>query len=291
METIEPTPSMSVTVAINAADAQQLRRATGVVALAESFVIDSQVMAEEATHELRNIAALKKSVVAMREGFVENAKKIIAHADATFKPTITECDRANDILRASLLTYTTEQQRVADEERRAAAERERAARQKADVEAAAERAKADAKAKELQRQADAAEAARLAADAAGDAKAAAAAAASAAKLAEKATAAIENGEVKAANAQLIAAASVTVIEAPAKIEGFGSRENWIAEVTHEVSAKEMIVAAIAAGRTDLLALLNIDMKSANKLAKALKGSFNVPGMRAINKPISTLRAA
>lgn len=291
MDSTETLP-MSVTVSVNPADAQQLRRAAGVIALAESFTIDSPMMAEEATHELRNIAALKKSVVAMREGFVENAKKIIAHADATFKPTIDACDKANTILRASLLTYTTEQQRIADEERRAAAERERLARQKADAEAAAERAKAESKARELQQRADVADAARIAAEQAGDAKAAAAAAASAAKLAEKATAAIENGEAKAAHAQLVAAASVTVIEAPAKIEGFGSRENWIAEfVADEADAKAQIVAAIAAGRTDLLALLAVDTKSANKLAKALKRAFNVPGMGAVNRPISTLRAA
>ena len=46
---------------------------------------------------------------------------------------------------------------------------------------------------------------------------------------------------------------------------------------------------IAAGRTDLVPMLKLDMSGLGKLAKALKGSFNVPCLRAVEQKVAASR--
>lgn len=290
METLEQVAPLAVTLRMDDETHAALRRNEGAVALAESFIVDCPEMADEAAQQLRRWATGMTRVDKMYKSFIEPAKQIIDHAKNLFNPATRALLEADAILRGKLMAYTTEQQRIVEEQRRVAMEAERIARQKA--EAAAERARAAARAAELQRQAAEAEAARAKAAAEGNARAAAEAAASAAKLTEKANAALANGEAKANSAQLEAAASVMIVAAPAKIDGFGTRDNWKAEfVTNELVALPKIVAAIAAGRTDLLALLCVDMKAADRLAKALKSAFSVPGMTAVNRPSSVVRKA
>jgi hypothetical protein len=50
-----------------------------------------------------------------------------------------------------------------------------------------------------------------------------------------------------------------------------------------------IAGEIVAGRKDLAALLKLDMSAADKLAKALKESFNVPCLVAKNTPVASSR--
>ena len=50
-----------------------------------------------------------------------------------------------------------------------------------------------------------------------------------------------------------------------------------------------MIAAESSARPELLRLLSLNTGAATKLAKALEGSFNVPGMRAQNKPVVTSR--
>jgi hypothetical protein len=198
-------------------------------------------------------------------------------------------------LRAKLQDFTTEQKRLADEAERQRQAEERRVRQEAEAKAAAERAKAEQIAAEQRRQAEAAEAARRKAEAEGNAKAAARAAAEAATLQEKAVATIENADAKAAETIMAAQAALQLPPATAeKVAGFSLRDNWKAELhpgKGEYAVIALIVEAIANGRSDLLALLKLDMSAADKLAKALKGAMNVPGMLAVNRQTSVSRAA
>jgi ATPase subunit of ABC transporter with duplicated ATPase domains len=195
-----------------------------------------------------------------------------------------------------LTIYDGECKRLADEARRTREAEERRARQEADAKAAAERARAEEQAAAARKLAEEAEAKRVAAVAEGNKRAAAAAAAEKAKQEEQARSVIENGEAKAMELQLAAAAAPTTVVAPepVKLAGFSTRENWVAEFAagmREDDVKLALCQAIAGGRPDLLALLAIDMPAANRLAKAQKKNMHAPGLQAVNRPVATSRAA
>lgn len=281
---------LSVTLQMDDQTRAQLRNSEGVIAIAESFEIDSPELAVAANNELRSIKERLTRIEALRKSFIAPAQQIIENANALFNPAREALSRGESIIKQRLLDYQTEERRKAEEARRIAEEAERKARQEAEAKSAAERAKAEQKAAETRRMAEEAEAARKRLEAEGKAKQAAQAAADAAKLREQAAATIENAEVKAQQIQLAAAAAApaAVVAAPVKLEGFSARDNWICEFAQghdETSVKQKIAAALPA-RPELLALFKLDMSAAGKMAKALKGAFNVPGLAARNDPIA-----
>jgi ATPase subunit of ABC transporter with duplicated ATPase domains len=283
---------LAVSLSMNQETHATIRRNEGAVALAESFVIDSPDMAEEAVRQIQTWRGATKKLDDLYKGFVEPAKSIVERAKELFNPARKAIEDGDAILRAKLQVWNQDQQRIADEERARAETAAREARQKAEREAAAARATAEAKAADERRRADEARAAQEAAVAAGNVTAAREAAERAARAEANATAALENGEAKAAVVTLEAAATMTVVAAPAVAKGFGQRANWKAEcVADEAATIKALVGAIAAGRTDLLAILAIDTKAADRMAAALKLHFNVPGMKAVNRPSSVVRAA
>lgn len=301
---------LSVTLQMDEATRSQLLQSMSVVAVAEAYVIDSPETANLANTELREIITREKKIEELRKGFVAPAQQIIENARSLFNPALIALGQAKDIIKGRLMAWTTEQQRLADEAKRRAQEDERRRRHEADQKAAAERARAEEQARKAREEARLAEEARVRAEAEarkareeGDKKAAAeaerraqAAAAESAKREEEARARIEEGEAKANAMQLTAAASAptAAASAPTTVAGFSARKNWIAELEPgktEDQAKVLVVQAIGAGRTDLLSLIDLDMKAAGKLAKALEGNFNVPGMKARNAPVATSRAA
>jgi colicin import membrane protein len=272
-----------------------LRAGSGVVAVAEACVIDSPEMADLANDEMRSCKAAAKKLDEMRKAFIEPAKQIIATADGMFKPALEALVQAEGVYKTKLLGWTREQERIAEEARRQAAEAERKARAEAEAKAAALRAKAEQEAAEKRRQAQEAEQARLKAEAEGNARAAAAAAAQAARLQQEAQSKTDEAEAKATDVALTVAASapapIPVATAP---KGFGSRENWVAELAPghtEHGALQKICEAIADGRLDLFAVVKLDMSAANKLAKAQKKHMSVPGLVAVDRPVATSRAA
>lgn len=276
--------------------AGELARETGALALARAYVVDSPDMAVAANSELKLVKARIVRLKELKGGFVAPAKQIIANAEALFDPAITALGGAEVYLKGQLTAFTEAEERRAEEARRARQEEERKARQVAEAQAAAERARADEIAREKRRQAEEQEATRRKAEAEGNARAAAAAAAAKAKLEEQARAAVESGESKANELVLAASAVPTTIVAPAPTElaGFSTRENWVAELEGtltEDQAKAVIVGAIAGGRTELLALLKLDLAAANRLAKAQKGAMHVPGLRSVNRPVAASRSA
>jgi hypothetical protein len=251
-------------------------------------------LAQETNTELRSVKATIARVKEQKDGFVAPAKQIIANAHALFDPAIQALVAAEMHLKGQLTAYTEREDKRLEDARRAREAEERAARQKAAEDAAAVLARAEQEAQQRAREAAEAEARRKAAEDAGNDRAAKAAAAEKAKAEEQARAAIENGAAKAAEATLAASAfpANAVVPERVKIDGYSTRENFVAELdtgcTEDI-AKDRIVAAIAAGRTDLRPLLALDMVAANRLAKALKGSMNVPGLRAVDRPVGTSR--
>lgn len=286
MGTIEQAapPSLHVDLTMTAEMCRSLAREAGALEVARSFVIDSPEMAEAANGELKSIKARIQTVKKWRDGFIEPARQIMENAKALFNPGLQALEASEAHLKTALLTWTSEQERIAAEARRKAEEEARKARQEAEAKAAAERAKAEEQAREQRRLAQEAEERRLAAEREGNARAAAAAAAERAKAEEKAASVVENAEAKAQEAILTAAAAPAAIAPePQKLDGFSTRQSWTAELapgkTEEQAVLE-IAHEIAAGRRDLAALLKLDMSAAAKLAKALKHAFNVPCMTA-----------
>lgn len=293
---------LSVSLTMTPELASELQRETGALEVARAYVIDSPDMAKEANSELRAVKARITRLKELKGGFVAPAKQIIANAEALFDPAINANTEAEKYLKGALLTYQQEEERKADEARRAREAEERAARQKAEQEAAAARARAQEQAAAAQKAAREAEERRVAAEREGNARAAAAAAAEAAKQQEKAQAALETGEAKAVEAVLAASAQplMTSVAQPTKIAGFSMRDNWQGELLPNVDiarALDLIIAGITGvapedfKRRDLLASLQVDTATINKLAKGLKSNMNVPGFRAVNKPVGASRAA
>lgn len=288
-------PSLSVNLAMDAATHAALQQDTGALESAKAYVIDSQEMAELANEDLKAIKARIAVVKQWKAKFVEPAKQIIANAEALFDPALNTLQLAENHHKISLGAWQQEQQRIADERRRQQQKEELERRQKAEREAAAARAKAEEEAREQKRIAEEAERKRLAAIEEGNAKEAARQAAAAAKATEASAAAIETGAAKANELVMSAAAQSAPIDDAPKLKGFTTRDHWKAELEPNVSAEEClerIVAAIVTdGRRDLLALLEIDMAAADKLAKAQKKLMSVPGMVAVNRPVASSRAA
>lgn len=263
--------------------------------VAQAYVIDGPEMATLANEELRSIKARIETLETMREGFVAPAKQILANAEALFAPAIKANRDAEAHLKQALVTFQVEERRKADEARRHREEAERKARQEAAEKAAKARAEAEAKAREEQRRAAEAEETRRKAEAEGNPRAAAAAAKLAAEATAKATAAIENGEAKAQEVELAAAATPVAAEPvrPAtKLEGFSMREKWAAKLAPGMAADVDAIKLIASKieeRPDLLAYISLEWKAVNRAAAAMKEHLNIPGIVAHKETIAASR--
>jgi hypothetical protein len=95
-----------------------------------------------------------------------------------------------------------------------------------------------------------------------------------------------------------AAQNTTVVPEQQKVAGLTMRDNWVAEIHPDITgdeeeranaAKFSLCQSIAAGRRDLLPLLDINFSTASKLAKAQQKLFSVPGLKAVNRPTTVNR--
>lgn len=263
--------------------------AGGALAVAQAYEIDCPEVAQALADERKAWAKRIDRLEAMKKDLLAPLKTALADMQGRlskwFDPAMADLVAARELGEQKLLAWQQkEQARVAAENAAREAEARRV-RQEAEAKAAAERARAEEQAREANRKAAEAAEAQRKALAEGNARAAAAAAAEAAKQAEKAQAALENGEAKAQEAQMQAAAQVSAapVATVAKIAGQSTKETWGAELQPGVTAdqaKRLICEAIVAGRSDLLALIEVDTAprgALNKLAAALKGAMNVPG--------------
>lgn len=78
-----------------------------------------------------------------------------------------------------------------------------------------------------------------------------------------------------AMSQVVTAPVVT--PATTKVAGISTREVWSAEVTDKLAYIKHVLEA----RPDLVETILIDMKALNGMAKALKASFSLPGVKAV----------
>jgi colicin import membrane protein len=283
------------TLVMTPALAADLAHEGGALEEAKTYVIDSPEMAQSANVALQDVKRRLKVVEEWYERFTAPLRQLQTTATEFFGPPRTALKAAEAHLKNALQEYQTKEQRRIADERRQAEETARKARDEAERKAAAERARAEAAAEESRRKAAEAAAREEAARAAGNARAVAAAAAARAKAEAEAQQRLAEGERKANEAQLAAAAlPVAQVTEATKLVGFSTRENYVAELADgktEDDAKLLVIQAVASGRQDLAALLSLDLKSANKLAKALKTNFNVPGLKAVNKPVAASRSA
>lgn len=286
-------PNFSVSLSLTPSMLKRLQTEQGALTIAQAYEIDCPEMAAEANAELKRVKVAIGEVKKMRDGFLEPAQQIIENAKALFNPALESLNQSEAILKSRLLSYQQAEEAKAEAARRAAEEIARKARQEAEAKAAAERARAEEQAREARRKEEEAREAQRKAEAEGNARAAAAAAAKAAEHAAKATAVVENAEAKATET-IIAAAAMPIAEvaAPAKLEGLSFRDNWVAELAPGVEESAAIaqIAAATASRPELAAVLKLDIPAANKMAKALKGAFNIPGLKAVNKPVAASRS-
>lgn len=272
-----------------------IRAASGSKAVAEAYDVTDVDMAREASLELERLSKMEKRLEEVRVSITKPAREIVENTNGFFKPFILALQESQKIIKGRLLTWNAEQQRLADEARRRQEEEARRARQEAEEKAAAARAKAEAEARAAAQRAEEERQRAAKLEAEGKAREAAAAAAAAAKHEQKAANAIETGEAKAQEAALAAAAATVAapIEAP-KVAGFTTRDNWIAEraadCPEDGDAIVKMCAAIAQGRTELVAYLDINWSALNKAAKAQEKRLNVPGITARNSPIAARTA-
>lgn len=250
------------------------RGASAALKMAETFVVSTADDYALAADELRACKAKLNELNARRLSITRPMDAAKAAVMALFAGPIQALEKAEDIYKSGMLTYKTEQDRIAAE-----------ARRRAEEAAAAERRRLEQEAAERQRQADA-ERARLEAEArtaaeAGDARAAEQAQQQAAQVAQTAAlevAAIEN------TAQVIVAAAPVV--APIKASGTSVRESFDFEVTDLHALVKHV-----GEHPELLSLLRADEVKLRAYVRGLGRNTNLPGVRVDVKRTLAARAA
>lgn len=212
---------------------------------ATDFVIDSPEMFQIASDDLKMVKGLQKEVEDKRTSITGPLNQAVKAVNDLFRAPKEYLDRAESMLKRAMVSWTTEQERIAAEARaqaeaKARAERERLAELERQQAEAARRAQEEAQA----------------AAAAGDIEAAEIA------LAE-AQAAEQQAAVAAMTAQVVTVAPA--VEAPAKVAGISGRVTYSAQVDDLLA----LVKAVAAGQAPLEAL-QPDMKFLGAQARAFK---------------------
>ena len=234
---------------------------------ATDFVIDSQTMFELASDDLKGIKALQKEVEEKRTSITRPLNQAVKAVNDLFRLPKEYLDKAEATLKRAMVTWTTEQERIAAE-----------ARAKAEAEARAERERLAAIEREHAEAAARAQAEAAAAAAAGDAEAAARAQAEAEALQAQAAAA-------ALTAQVVTV--VPEVEAQAKVAGISGRVSYSAEVIDLLE----LVKAVAAGKAPIECVL-ADAKFLNAQARAFKKAGQLfPGVMAVAERSIAARAA
>lgn len=244
---------------IHAPDAAQLNaRAQAALSMVESMEIDSQDTYELAAEELQAIKTKAKQLEDQRTAITGPINQALRGINALFKDPATFLEKAEGIIKRKMLTYSTEQERIAAAER---------ARQEAAIKAEQDRLAREAAERE---KAAAKEAAKLMAE--GDEIAAAEV---------QAQAAIEAASLSA-TAEVM---TVTTVAPPvAKVSGISTRATFKAEVTD----KAALIAHIAAN-PQFANLLDVNTSALNQMAKAMRESLSMPGVRVYEEKTLTSR--
>lgn len=246
------------TIAYDASSAIVLAgKAQSALANASDFVIDSHTMFELASNDLKQVKALQKEVEEKRTGITSPLNQAVKAVNDLFRSPKEYLDKAEATLKRAMVTWTTEQERLAaiaraEAEAAARAERQRLAAQQREQQEAARRAQEEAQA----------------AAASGDQE-------TAQRAMAESEAAQQQAAVTAMTAQVVTLAPVA--EAPAKVAGISSRITYSAEVTNLLD----LVQAVATGTAPLEAL-QADNKFLGAQARAFKKAGQLyPGVMAV----------
>ncbi len=302
---------MTEVKALNLPDLATMNRsADSALRMAKSFVIQNDDDYALATEELQSVKARINKLEDTRTGITGPMNKALKAINDLFRSPMENLKAAEVAIKASMLTYYSEKERKAAEERRIAelaAEMERqriaeAARQ-VELAAAAERQRiADAAAKvaaaakaEQDRLAQEAAAAAAAGNAAAAAEAERAAAASRLQAqldaqqakerdTEAQTRAAEHSAALRMESSVVSAAVATT--APATAKGASVRGTVDFEVTSLISLVKHI-----AEHPDLIGLVNVDTVRLRAYVRGLGINANLPGVRVAQKQTMSVRAA
>jgi len=239
-------------------EAQQLagnetQQASAMLALAQSYEIDSPEMAESAAQDLGEIKGRIKKLDELRKSMTKPLDEAKRRIMDLFNDPLIMLTNAENKLKFAIGEWTTKERQRVEAERRA---QEEAARKLAE---------------EQRRIAEEAAAKAKAAEAAGDHVAAIAAE-------QEAAAATETAEI-------ITHMAPAVVAAAPKLAGISTSDNWKCEFTDLMA----LVKAVAEGKASI-ELLEFNQKEANKRAKALRAEFKVPGIRVYTEQVVSARA-
>jgi hypothetical protein len=235
----------------------EVRQVTGQIAQLEEYARTYQVTTAEqyaaGATDLQQVKAAQKRLEETRTSITKPMNDALRRVNDFFRGPTERLAAVERVLKAQLVKFADEQERIRREEQR-----------KADEAARKERERLEAQAREAERKArEKAEADRKAAEAA----AAAGRAEEAAKLAARAAATEEKAAAKADDLALRAATTVAAVIArePPKVAGVSTREVWKFEITDPAAVpREYLV---------------VDEARIRKVVQALKGDAKIAGVR------------
>lgn len=261
-------------ISLNTPDQAALNNDAQIVLdVAETYVIDSPLMFNEAGEELKRIKLKSKDLNDKRVAItkpLDDAKKAVMDL---FRQPTEILNQAELVLKNSIVNYQEDQARIARLEQQKQEEAQRIERQALQAKAQAAEEASRKEAEELQRQAN--EAAKN-----GNEE-------EAQKMAEQALIKFQTGQAQA-NVIAMEASAMSApvrVTAPAKVSGISMRETWKAEVTDKAALVKFI-----AENLHLLNLVDVNTSAVNQMAKAMKGNLNIPGIRAYAEKSVAARA-
>lgn len=286
-------------------EAQLTTRAQSALRMVESMTVENDEDYSLAADELKAIKAKANSIEAQRTGITGPINDALRAINALFKGPATFLAQAEATIKGKMIAYTTEQERIAAEERRRAEALAAAERKRIEDEARAVREAAEAEQRKLaQAEAERVRAAQAeqrriaeesaAATNAAEREAAEKRAAEASARAEQEAAEAAQHRASVAQAAALQAAAlenvasvivaVPVTQAAAKVSGISTAKS----VDFEVFDVLALVKHVAA-RPELLALIKPDEVKVRAYVRGLGMSANLPGVRVYQK--ATLRSA
>ena len=248
---------------------------------ATDLVIDSPMMYELASDELRQIKALQKTVEEKRTAITGPLNAALKAVNDLFRAPKDFLDRAEAACKRSMITYTTEQERRAAEARRIAEEEARRERERL----AAEQREQERIAREAQEAAIRAQQEAVEAAARGDREAQARAEEEARQQAEAAQSAQAEAQATAVTAEVVSI--VPTVAAPAKVSGIAGRVTYTAQVDDLLE----LIKAVAEGKAPVECICAND-KFLGAQARAFKKAGALyPGVTAVAERGIAARAA
>lgn len=241
-----------------------------ILSTARAYEVDSPIMFQAASEELRSIIKRRIDIDNKRKELVAPMLEGQRRINDFFKAPLQALEDAEEYLRRSIGTWDRKERERIESERRAAEAAQR--RERDEAERVASQARAAAA--EAQRKAD-----ELAAKGRANTKTGIQAAEKAAQAAEKAASAESVAETAAI-------APPVLVAGPTKAAGVGFRDVWKFEVTDKLELLKHVVA-----NPMFLNLVDTNDEALRNLAKAVKDSGAVPGLRIYSDNRPTVRSS